>query len=146
MPDLAITNIDDNPNAAQEPTPGDKARKRGRPRGSTNKQKQAAFAKEFGDELDALLKMIAMLWSTRDPVCGGALNETSSLIAGDIAELAASSTRARRYLEQTMGLGKLVPLLMHLTPLIMTIREHHLTPKNTDDDSADNHGRTYSVD
>ncbi|QUH03835.1 hypothetical protein HUO13_26155 [Saccharopolyspora erythraea] len=145
MPDLSITTVDDSLNAAQEPTPGDKPRKRGRPRGSTNKQKQQAFARELGEELDAMLKMIAMLWSTRDPVCGGALNETSSLIANDIAELAASSARARKYLEQTMGLGKIVPLLMHLTPLIMTIREHHLSPKNSDDESAETHGRAYPV-
>lgn len=121
-----------------EPTPGEKGKKRGRPPGSGGTSRKDKFAKEFQSELDALLKMLAMMWSVRDPVCGGVLNNTSQQIAQDIAELAASSTKARKYLEQTMGLGKVVPLLMHLMPLLTTIREHHLTPKTEDHHGGEN--------
>lgn len=131
MPELAISDDIDDAMNKEEPLPGDKPKRRGRPKGSTNRR-NSTFVKEFSAELDAMMKMMAMVWSMRDPVCGKVLNETSQLIAQDIAELAATSVKAREYLERTMGLGKIVPLVMHLTPLLITVRDHHLMPRNED--------------
>lgn len=125
MPDLFANNAPEEPRDDQEPQPGEKRAKRGRPRGSTNKNTATTFKKEFADELTALLQMAAMLWSTQDPTCGGVLNETASNIARDIAELAATSATARKYLQKTMGVGKIVPLMVDIAPLLMTIRSHH---------------------
>lgn len=125
MPDLFITEAPEELKEDQEPQPGEKKTKRGRPQGSRSRNSPAGFKKEFTDELTALLRMAAMLWSTQDPTCGGVLNETAENIARDIAELAATSAKARKYLQKTMGVGKIVPLLVDLTPLVMTIRSHH---------------------
>lgn len=125
MPDLFHNDTADEPRDEQEPQPGERKTRRGRPQGSRNKNSATGFKKEFTDELTALLKMTAMLWSAQDPTCGGMLNETAENIARDIAELAATSERARKYLQKTMGIGKIVPLLVDLAPLVMTIRAHH---------------------
>src|SRR5512137_2568972 len=53
---------------------------------STSKQKQ-----DLADEINMWLKMLAGMWSISDEPCAGVLNETSAVIAADLAQLGARS-------------------------------------------------------
>lgn len=109
----------------KEPAPGEKKR-RGRPPGSgTGTQ----FKTQLTDEFDSLLKLLAMVWSTRDPICAPILNEQSTLIATDLADLASRSKWARKYLTQMTQLGAWMPLFLHLQPVLMAIHAHHVAPR-----------------
>jgi hypothetical protein len=113
-----------------EPIPGDKPRRRGRPPGSkTGAKSTAAIETQIRDELTMLGGLAAMLWSTRDPVCGGALAQQHELIAADLAKFAAKSKFARRYLERVADIGEILPMVMHIYPVVQAIHEHHVKPK-----------------
>lgn len=115
------------PLTKSEPKPGQ--RKRGRPRGTTNQTTQAKFAKEFGEDLNAGLKMVALVWSPRDPMCAGVLDAQSETIADSLADLLSQSARIRKVLANGLGIGKVLPLIMAVSPVIATMRMHHFTPK-----------------
>lgn len=132
MPEMTFLDSPDEL-VSPEPQPGQK--RRGRPPG---RKSYGAVEKEFGDELEALMRMMALMLSMRDPVCGNALNQTCSNIAKDIARLAASSPKARKYLTQTMEFGRIVPLMLHIQPLIMTVYQHHVADRvHQDSDQTD---------
>jgi hypothetical protein len=116
---LAIEDVE----TIKEPQPGESSKKR---RGRRSK---ASIEAEIRDQLTALLQMIAMVWATRDDVCSIVLNTQAPLIAEDLAAFAARSEWARKYLTQTMEVGQILPLLMHITPLFQAIREHHITSR-----------------
>lgn len=106
-----------------EPEPGQK--KRGRPVGSTT---GARVETQLRDELTMMLKLGAMLWAQKDPVCAPVLNQQAELIAGDIAKFAAKSKWAKKYAEKVAGLGEIIPFMMHLAPVINVINTHHIQP------------------
>lgn len=117
-----------------EPQPGVKAR-RGRPPGSrTNSTAEA----QIRDELTACLKLVAMVWSTRDPICAPILNQQSELIADDIAKLAGRSKWARKYLTRVSEVGSYLPLLMHLQPILTAVHAHHIAPRPLGEDEPQN--------
>lgn len=112
--------------AKNEPIPGDKPRRRGRPPGSTT---GAKVETQIKDELTMLFGLSTMLWGARDPVCAGAFGQQAELIAGDLAKLAAKSKFARRYLERVADIGEIIPLVMHVYPVVLAIHEHHVKPR-----------------
>lgn len=113
-----------------EPIPGDKPRRRGRPPGSkTGAKTNAAIENQIRDELTVLGGLAAMLWGARDPVCASAFAAQHELIAADLAKLAAKSKFARRYLERVADIGEILPLFMHIYPVIQAIHEHHVKPR-----------------
>lgn len=107
----------------KEPGPGESV-KRGRGRPS-----KASVEGEIAGQMEALLRLIAMVWSTADPICAPILNNQAALIAGDLAKLAAKNKWARKYLTQTASVGSALPLLIHTLPLANAIRQHHIEPK-----------------
>lgn len=111
----------------KEPVPGQK--RRGRPRGSTNQNTQAKFAKDFAEDVNAGLKLVAMMWAAQDPICAGVLNEQSTAIAESLADLISQSARMRKMLANGIGIGKILPLLMATMPVITTVRLHHMGPR-----------------
>ena len=113
-----------------EPVPG--AKRRGRPPGSKNRNTasatQAKFAKDFAEDANAAIKLAALMWSSTDPMCAGVLNTQSEAIAESLADLISQSERMRRIIGNGLGFGKILPLLMAMSPVIATIKLHHLTP------------------
>lgn len=110
-----------------EPIPGDAKKRRGRPPGSRT---NATIENQLKDELTMLFGLGAMLWSARDPQCAGVFSQQGPLIAADLAKFAAKSKWARAYLQRVADVGEIIPLVMHVYPLVIAIHEHHVKPRN----------------
>lgn len=108
-----------------EPSPGEAKKRRGRPPGSRT---NASVETQIKDELTMLFGLGAMLWSARDPQCAGVFNQQGPLIAADLAKFAAKSKWARAYLQRVADVGEIIPLVMHVYPVVLAIHEHHVRP------------------
>jgi hypothetical protein len=116
-----------------EPEPGQK--RRGRPPGSGT---GAKLETQLTQELTMVLKLTAMVWAKKDPVCAPVLNQQSNLIAADIAKYAAKKKWARKYLDKIGDFGELIPFLMHIQPVVMAIHMHHMTPQKEENEQEEN--------
>lgn len=109
-----------------EPTPGEPKKRRGRPPGSRT---AANVESQIKDELTMLFGLGAMLWSARDPQCATVFHQQGPLIAADLAKFASKSKWAQSYLKKVADIGEIIPLVMHVYPVIMAIHDHHVKPK-----------------
>lgn len=77
------------------------------------------------DEIDMMLKMLAMTWSLSDEHCGGALNDTSTAIAADLARLVG---RSEWLMERVTTGGLLLDIIKFLStsmPFVRAVWAHH---------------------
>ncbi|UJB45734.1 hypothetical protein [Streptomyces sp. A1-5] len=133
IPQIEFDVLESEPTAApKEPKPGEKSKK-GRGRRSN-----ASIEAEIRDQLQAFMQLAALFWGTRDDICAGVLGQQAPLIAEDLAALAMKSEWARKYLTRTADMGRVIPLLMHITPVLQAVRMHHITSRfeNGGDDAA----------
>ncbi|MEU8693001.1 hypothetical protein [Streptomyces sp. NPDC048665] len=127
IPQIDFDILDSEPAAApKEPKPGEKAKK------SRGRRSNASIEAEIRDQLQAFMQLAALFWATRDDVCAGVLGQQAPLIADDLAALAMKSEWARKYMTRTADLGRVIPLLMHITPVLQVVREHHITARFAD--------------
>lgn len=88
--------------------------------------------REVRDELAALMKIAALMWSVPDPECGGVFNEQSAAIAASLTNLLKRNPRLLASLQGAGWLGDWVGLAMAITPVVRAIYAHHIAPKETE--------------
>jgi hypothetical protein len=81
--------------------------------------------KDLGDELNMWIKLLAATWSLNDEECAGALNETSAVIAADLAKLGARSDWVMEKFTTTSLLGDIAQTFIHAKPFITAVYKHH---------------------
>lgn len=85
----------------------------------------AAQVKSTADEIDMMLKLLAMAWSVTDEDCADVLNETSSRIAADAAKLVSRSPWLMEHVSMGGWLGDALKLALSLKPLATQMWQHH---------------------
>lgn len=100
-----------------DPTPA----KRGRP-------SKSDIEREVAEELEALLKMIAMMWSMMDEDCAPVLDKQSKAIADSLAALLAKNPRLLERFKGMTGLGDWGTLFFATLPVIKAINKNHIAP------------------
>lgn len=118
----------------RDPEPAPETRKRSAASAATAaKQKRTGgrfvsskqATKDVADEIDMWIKAGALAWSLSDEDCAAVLNDTSSIIAADLAKLAARSDWVMERITTGGVIGDVVTLLIHLRPLAKVIMSHH---------------------
>lgn len=84
-----------------------------------------AAVKDVADEIEMWLKTGAFAWSLSDEECGAVLNDTSAVIAADLAKLASRSDWVMERITTGGVIGDVVTLLIHAKPLIHAVMAHH---------------------
>jgi hypothetical protein len=81
--------------------------------------------KDVADQVNMWLKLWASMWSLRDEECAGALNQTSAVIAEDLAKLAARSDWIMEHFEGTSLLTDIGMAITHAYPFVKVVWAHH---------------------
>lgn len=84
--------------------------------------------REVREELDAILRLMALAWSVPDPSCGSVLSDQSTAIAAALTALLKKNPRLLASLRGAGWLGEWVGLAMALTPVVRAFYAHHLAP------------------
>lgn len=87
----------------------------------SNKQLQGQVA----DEVDMLLKLLAMTWSLSDEECAPVLNECSTAIAADAARLLARSDWLMEHVVTGGLIADSIRFLVTCMPVLRTVWAHH---------------------
>lgn len=143
--------LDLGPDALEpDPQPAPETRK-GRPKSEVSKETAAKQGRAGGrfvssakqqqqiaDEIDMWIKTFAAVWALSDETCSGALNETSSVIAADLARLVGRSEWLTEQVHNSGLLGDILRTLMHISPLLKVMWRHHGS-RQMDEGQGDEH-------
>lgn len=81
--------------------------------------------RDVADEIEMWLKTGAFAWSLSNEECGAVLNDTSAVIAADLAKLASRSDWVMERITTGGVIGDVVTLLIHAKPLIQVVMAHY---------------------
>jgi hypothetical protein len=97
----------------------------------------AKAKKDMADELESYAKLVALTWSMSDEHCAGVLNETSTAIAADLANLLSRSEWVMEKFQTTSLLADCMKLLHHAWPLIRAVYAHHIAGRPSEQDQEE---------
>jgi hypothetical protein len=97
-------------------------KKRGRPKGSTNKPKVNQVLKK---NLEQVFMLVGTSIYAFDQVCGGAIISQTEPLAQSLYELAESNPAVARVLLQLMQAGQYGAVLMAVFPIVIAVLSHH---------------------
>jgi hypothetical protein len=80
---------------------------------------------DVADELDMMIKLLAMTLSVTDEPCGDVLNETSGRIAASMAALVSRSPWLMEHVSMGGWLGDVVKFAMAVKPVVQVAWAHH---------------------
>ena len=89
---------------------------------------KSQIEREVSEELEAMMKMMAMLWSIRDPECGPVLNKQAKDIADSLTDILAKNPKLLQRFKDMSGFGDYGKLLFAVLPVIKAVSNHHITP------------------
>lgn len=84
-----------------------------------------ASVKQAADEIEVMLKLLALTWSLTDDECPEILNDLSAKISGDLARLVARSPLLMEHIGTGGLIGDLLKLAITLKPLGQAMWAHH---------------------
>lgn len=124
---------------SSDPVPGTKpsrrqksASRRGRP---TNESKKDATRTEVKKQVEALIALIGVPLSMRDPYCGGVLVGQRHEIGDALADIAMDNDRLMAILMSGGDVMKYMKLITALSPVGITIYQHHFMKTEGDEDT-----------
>lgn len=97
----------------------------------------AKLKKDMADEIESYAKMMALTWSLSDEHCAGVLNDTSSAIAADLANLLSRSEWVMEKFQTTSLLADCMKLLHHAWPLLRAVYQHHVAGRPSEQDQEE---------
>ena len=109
-------------------------KRRGRPPGAGTRK--AGIQKELTAELTMFLQLGSAPLMMRDPVCAGAVALNAETIASAMAGILIDHERAIKFLQSGGSMMKYIKLLMALSPVLQTVREHHFAGSGYDDSTS----------
>lgn len=89
---------------------------------------KSQIEREVSEELEAMMKMMAMLWSVKDPQCGPVLNRQAKDIADSLTDILAKNPKLLQRFKDMSGFGDYGKLLFAILPVIKAVSDHHITP------------------
>ena len=108
------------PRIKPDPTP-----KMTRPVGRPSRSQ---IEREVSEELEAIMKMIAMGWSVLDTECGPVLSKQAKDIADSLTDILAKNPKLLQRFKDMTGFGDYGKLLFAVLPVIQAVSRHHLAP------------------
>jgi hypothetical protein len=93
-----------------------------------------AIKKEVRDEIDAFIALMAVPIVMRDPTCGGVLMQQREQIAEALSEIAMKNPALLKFLRSGGDVMMYFKLVTALSPVAVTVYQHHFTSENHEQD------------
>ena len=118
---------DPEPSPAPKPTRA-KPKPDPKPSRPIGRPPKSQIEREVSEELEAIMKMIAMGWSVMDQECGPVLNHQAKAIADSLTDILAKNPKLLQRMKDMTGFGDYGKLLFALLPVIQAVSRHHVAP------------------
>lgn len=85
-----------------------------------------AVKKDIQDKCEFLLQLVALGWSTRDPICGGEFEDRVDQIAQKLVPIIARNATLLKWFSSEGSLPATLDLAIVLFPIAKTVVQHHV--------------------
>lgn len=127
---------------SNDPIPEEKKSRRERrqeksdpsPRGP-GRPSNASVKKEVRDEIEAFIALMNVPLIMRDPVCGGKIMDQRIAIADALSEIAMHNPALLKFLRSGGDIMMYMKLITALSPVAMTVYEHHFSGHNQEEEA-----------
>ena len=115
----------DLPEVRQDSTPKGQPKARRASGGARAKAAQESLK----DDIEGTLQLLALVWTSRDDVCGPVLDRQAPDIARELNAWLKDHPKARAWIKSFVSAGGSMGLFLAFLPLLKTVQEHHVVPR-----------------